>query len=47
MLEVLSDRKSELKAYLKLNKSKFKNDHEKELVEAVKYYNSIVNINGS
>jgi len=47
MLEVLSDRKSELKAYLKLNKSRFKNDHEKELVEAVKYYNSIVNINGS
>lgn len=47
ILEVLSDRKSEIKTFLKRNKSRFKNDHEKELIEAVKYYNSFLNINGS
>jgi len=44
MFEVFSDHKSELKAYLKLNKSRFRNDHERELVEAVEYYNSVVNM---
>lgn len=47
ILEILSDRKSELKPYLKLNKRRFKNDQEKELIEAVKYYNSIVSNNES
>ncbi len=44
--EILSDKKSELKSFLKLNKREFKNDREKELVAAVRYYNSIVNNTG-
>jgi hypothetical protein len=47
ILEILSDRKSELKSFLKLNKKRFKKDQEKELIEIVKYYNSIVNNNES
>ena len=43
ILDILSDKKSELKTYLKQNKKRFKNDQENELLEAVKYYNSIVN----
>ncbi len=43
MLKTLSDRKSELKSFMKLNKKRFKKDHEKKLVEVVKYYNTIVN----
>ena len=42
ILDVLSDRKNEVKAFLKKNKTRLKNDHEKQLIEAVKYYDSIV-----
>ncbi len=42
ILKILSDRKNELKSFLKLNKGRFKKDQEKELVEVVKYYNSIL-----
>ena len=45
MLKILSDRKSELKSFMKLNKKRFKKDHEKKLVEVIKYYNTIVNNN--
>jgi len=47
LMEVLSERKNEIKVFLKKNKAKFRKDHEKQLIETVKYYNSIVNNEGS
>jgi WD40 repeat protein len=47
ILEIFSDKKNELKSFLKLNKRRFRNDPEEELVAAVRYYVSIVNDNGS
>jgi hypothetical protein len=43
LLEVLSDKKDEIKAFLKANKALFKDDHERRLVDTVEYYTSIVN----
>ena len=42
ILDILSDRKNEVKAFLKKNRARLKNDHEKQLIEAVQYYDSIV-----
>lgn len=47
ILEVLSDRKNEIKAFMKKNRGRFKNDHERQLIETVQYYDSIVNNSGS
>ena len=47
LLKVLSDRKNEVKEFLKTNKARFRNDHERQLIEVVLYYNSIVNNKGS
>jgi len=46
-LKVLSDRKSELKTFLRDNKFRFRNEYEKQLLEVVKYYNSILTNAGS
>ena len=43
LLEVLADKKNEIKAFLKENRALFKKDHERQLVESVEYYNSMVN----
>lgn len=43
LLELLSDKKNEIKAFLKENRAMFKKDHERQLVESVEYYNSMVN----
>lgn len=47
ILKVFADRKNEIKAFLRKNKDKFRNDHEKQLIEVVEYYNSISNNSGS
>jgi hypothetical protein len=47
ILKVLADRKNEIKAFIRENKNKFRNDHEKLLIEVVEYYNSISNTTGS
>ena len=47
LLTVLSDRKNEVKEFLKTNKARFRKDHERQLIEVVIYYNSIVNNEGS
>jgi hypothetical protein len=47
LLEVLSDRRDEVKTYLKKNKARLKRDQERQFIEAVRYYNSIVNNVGS
>lgn len=46
-LKVLSDKKSELKTFIRNNKSRFRNEYEKQLVEVVRYYNSILTNEGS
>ena len=43
LLEVLSDEKNEIKAFLKENRALYKKNRERQLVESVQYYNSIVN----
>lgn len=47
ILKVLADRKNEIKAFLRKNKERFRNDHEKQLIDVVEYYNSISNNKGS
>jgi hypothetical protein len=47
LLEVLSDRKDEVKTFLKKNKARLRKDYERQFIEAVQYYNSIVNNTGS
>jgi hypothetical protein len=47
IIKVLSDRKSELKIFLKKNKSRFRKNEERQLIEVVQYYNSIVSNKGS
>ena len=46
ILKVLSDRKNEINAFIRKNKARFKNDHERQLIEVVEYYNSISNNTG-
>ena len=46
-LKVLSDRKGELKLFIRKNKARFRNEYEKQLVEVVQYYNSILTDKGS
>ena len=43
ILEELSDRRNEIKAFMKKNRGRFKKDHERQLIETVQYYDSIVN----
>ena len=47
LLEVFSERKDEVKVYLKKNKAAFRKDQEKQFKEAVQYYNSLTADQGS
>lgn len=47
MYNVLSERKNEIRIFLKRNKSRLRRDYEKKLVEAVRYYNALAKKAGS
>jgi len=47
VLKILSDRKSEVKMFIKKNKSRFRNNYERQLIEVAQYYDSILNASGS